>query len=58
MRPEKDDMIKKIEDALRDAGIEIVIAGCGCCGSPWIEGDKEEITFDDVRIDSTQKETK
>jgi hypothetical protein len=33
----KQEAIARVHDILTQHGIEMVVGGCGCCGSPWVE---------------------
>ena len=28
---------EKIKEILAEHGIELLVGGCGCCGSPWMQ---------------------
>lgn len=53
----KKENLKKAEQLLRDAGFELHVDGCGCCGSPSVFLAFEGVTLiddDSVYIDTTR----
>ena len=55
IKAEKIETMKRI---LREAGIEMHVAGCGCCGSPTVhfEFNGDEVISDDFVVFDTRKE--